>query len=146
MCVCNWVSLLYSRDWYNIVNLPYFNLKKKKKERKSRTRGHTLLYWITASECQRRKGLTNPAPGQLWNIQRLEEFQVSTDGSLWWAYWTLIDAQEISTKYPPPKSNPTCWLPERINDPSRPSQLLIKILWTLAFFWPCSYDKYNNII
>ena len=26
--MCDWVTLLYSRNWYNIVNQLYFNLKK----------------------------------------------------------------------------------------------------------------------
>ena len=30
--VYNWVTILYSRDWHNIVNQLYFNKKKKKKE------------------------------------------------------------------------------------------------------------------
>ena len=30
--VYNWVTLLYSRDWHNIVNQLYFNLKKKRKK------------------------------------------------------------------------------------------------------------------
>ena len=25
--VYNWATLLYNRDWYNIVNQPYFNKK-----------------------------------------------------------------------------------------------------------------------
>ena len=29
--VYNWVTILYSRDWHNIVNQLYFNKKKKKK-------------------------------------------------------------------------------------------------------------------
>ena len=33
MYVYNWVTLLYSRDWYNIVNQLYFNLKKKKESK-----------------------------------------------------------------------------------------------------------------
>ena len=27
----DWVTLLYSKNWYNIVNQLYFNLKKKNK-------------------------------------------------------------------------------------------------------------------
>ena len=27
--MCDWVTLLYSRNWYNTVNQLYFNLKKK---------------------------------------------------------------------------------------------------------------------
>ena len=35
MCVCvyNWVTLLYNRNWHNIVNQLYFNFKKVKKNK-----------------------------------------------------------------------------------------------------------------
>ena len=35
----DWVALLYSRNWHNIVNQLYFNLKKKgKKQKKTHSR------------------------------------------------------------------------------------------------------------
>ena len=46
----NWVTSLYSRNWHNIVNKPYFNKKiisKKKKEKKERRR---MLGWKQDSQ------------------------------------------------------------------------------------------------
>ena len=46
--VYNWVTLLYNRDWHNIVNQLYFN--KKKKEKISKKEKH-FRFW--KSEWQR---------------------------------------------------------------------------------------------
>ena len=42
--IYNWVTLLYSRNYYNIVNQLYFN-KKWEKKRKTKTPGNSIKKW-----------------------------------------------------------------------------------------------------